>query len=101
MYLFLYKRPEFVQKYKKRLCPDSFSMFLSKENSKELNENVIEASQYLHSFTIPRLSETLIFSMHRFLVSGKDFSQFPLIPTVTKNKKIMEFKINNFFFFFF
>ena len=73
---------EFVQQYKKSLCPDSFSRFLSKENSNELNEDVKEASKYLHSFVIPRLSETLIFEMHQFLLSGKDFSEFPLMTTV-------------------
>ena len=69
---------EFVQKYKKSLCPDSFSIFLSKENSEKFNEDVKEATNYLHNFLVPQVSESLIAEIQRFINTGQDLHNIRL-----------------------
>jgi hypothetical protein len=77
-----YTRPEFVKNYKKSLCPDSFSRFLTKEHSFQFNKDVEEASNYLHSFVIPLFTETLISEIRKFSYTRKDLSTFPLMKIV-------------------
>ena len=80
--IYLLCRPEFVRNYKKNLCPDAFSRFLTKESAFELNQDVEEATKYLHSFVIPLFSETLVFEIKKYAQTRKDLSNFPLMKIV-------------------
>jgi hypothetical protein len=73
-----------VKNYKKSLCPDSFSRFLTKENVSEFNQDVEEATKYLHNFVIPLFTETLILEIKKFMSTRKDLSNFPLMKIVKK-----------------
>src|SRR5690349_18155845 len=56
-HLFRLLRPELVKKYRKPLCPDGFSRFIKDtEKEEEHNEELTQATSYLHGSCVRTLS---------------------------------------------
>lgn len=58
-HLFHLLRPEFVKKYPKPLCSDSFSNFLDPEET-HFNDDAREATKYLYEQLVPQFIQHAI-----------------------------------------
>ncbi|KAH3733018.1 Histidine kinase A [Pelomyxa schiedti] len=77
-HLFQLLRPECVLQCRKPLCSDAYSKFLAnQEAEREMNEDVLSASQNLQSNTIPECAENLVDILCGEM-SGNDLLDFSL-----------------------